>query len=182
MSIPVVIGGPSGVGKEWFCKFLEKKGWLYLEADQYPKDGIEELGLRALWNQFWYHCDAHSLATELKTRQDKNQYVGVVLSLPGHAIPSTKHLQAAKGYLLIRFLYGDPGFCLAAFLDRERTTGRNLPASHWDRHNEGVFSVLSTSPYHPYLINVFHSDGQRFLWKKVYDKIKADLITGASAG
>ena len=178
MSIPLVIGGPSGVGKSSFCEFLRKEGWLYLEADQYEheKDGIDELGLRAAWNQFWNCHDARALADELMRRQNDSQSAGVVLSLPSCAVPSVQHLQAAKGLLLIHFLYGDPRFCLAAFAGRERATGRNLPALqlHWDGNNKTVFMTLSTSPYHSHLINVFHEDGQRCSWKEVYDKIRAE--------
>jgi hypothetical protein len=167
MDAPLVIGGPSGVGKSCFSSFLEQQGWLYLEADQVPKDGINELGLRIPWDQFWNFRDAELLAKELKSRQAAKRCKATVLSLPSCAVPTPDHLTAAETTLRIRFLYGDPRLCLKAFLDRERATGRNLPATHWDDHNKDVFRILSTSVYHSYLVDVFHADGTRHPWDRI---------------
>jgi hypothetical protein len=89
MDVPLIIGigGPSGVGKSCFCRFLQKKGWLYLEADQDETDGIDELGIRAPWDAFFNDGQNQPLAEELSNRMADGGNSGVVLALPSCACP-----------------------------------------------------------------------------------------------
>ena len=167
MNLPLILGGPSGTGKSSFGKFLELKGWLYIEVDQFPRDGIANARLRSEWDAFWNQCNANPLARELNKRKEDGGAKGVLLSLPGTAVPSLDHLRAADGVALIRFLYGHPRYCLKAFLDRERAREKPLDEAHWDANNPGVYCALSRSAYHPYLIQVFREDGQRIPWEDV---------------
>jgi hypothetical protein len=144
---------------------------LYLEADQYPKDGINELGLRFSWDLFWNNHDPHNLAGELVDRRTTGQNGGVVLSLPSLAIAGERHLAAAKNILTIRFLWGDPKFCLNSFLEREQRDGRHFDAVHWHKNNDGAFDILSKSLYAPYRRVVFASDGKRIRWEDVLQKL-----------
>jgi hypothetical protein len=161
MTTPRIISGPSGVGKSSLGKFLASTGWLHLEADQHPKDGIDELSLRSEWDAFWCRRDPRALSDEL-TRRGKD-HAGVILTLPSGAIPRPELISASAARLTIRFLWGDPRNCLREFLDREKESGSNLPASHWDENNREVFKQLSQSVYHPHLIDVFDSQGARIL-------------------
>ena len=161
-TLPVILGGPSGVGKYEFCRFLEGKGWVYLEADETEKrhkSGIDQLGLKSSWDAFWTQANPEPLARELSSR--KQQSSNIVLSLPSKAIPSPKHIEQSKGILSIRFLYGDPRFCLDGFLEREKKLKRGFDESFWAGNNGQVFCSLATSPYRPFLIDVFASDGSR---------------------
>ncbi len=164
---PLIITGPSGVGKSSFCKYLESKGWLHLEVDQHPKDGVDELNLRIEWDAFFNRGNPDLLVKELGRRLRESKSAGVVMSLPSGAIPSPSPLSASRDKLLIRVLYGDPRYCLESFVERERRTGRGLPPSHWDGNNSDVFKTLSTSPYHHLLVDVFEADGSRKSWETV---------------
>lgn len=157
--MPLVLGGPSGVGKSTLCDYLKQQGWLYLEADQYPLDGIDELNLRTEWNEFWDRGDAALLADALMRR--KGTHVGVVLSLPSGAVPPAERLHQNAAFLTMRFLWGEPSLCRTAFIEREKHSGRNLPVRVWDTNNPAVFRMLSSSAYAPFLVNVFTLDGMR---------------------
>ena len=174
MNVPFIIGGPSGVGKSCFCRFLQEKGWLYLEADHDKKDGIDELGIRAPWDAFLNDRHNQPLAEELSNRMALGGNSGVVLALPSRAVPTPGHLSQPEGVLRIRFLYGDPRFCRASFLAREKETGRGLDENHWDTNNCKAFEILSTSPYHPYLVDVFDAEGSRLPWNDVLMRINPD--------
>jgi hypothetical protein len=169
MITPRILTGPSGAGKSFLGKFLESEGWLYLEADQHPKDGIDELGLRSEWDAFFGRRDPRALSDELIRRAEK--HTGVILTLPSGAIPCPDLISASEAELNIRFLWGDPRNCLRAFLDREKKSGRNLPASHWDSNNGEVFKRLSQSAYHPYLVDVFDSQGVQIPCRELAQRI-----------
>lgn len=157
------------MGKSSFCKYLAELGWLYLEADQKNVDGIDALGLRAEWNEFYGDHKYLTLAQKLQALGAEHK--GVVLSLPSAAIPKVPLIRASNEFLGVRFLWGDPRWCLRDFLARERATGRNLPASHWDAHNKGVYSTLCTSEYQPLLIDVFDSSGRRLPYERIEEGI-----------
>lgn len=169
--LPLIITGPSGVGKSSFCEFLQSQSWLYLEADQEGRNGIDELRLRQEWDDFWGGGNARPLAGELKRRMTEGNYNAVVLSLPSGAIPSPELMQKAKDLLAIRILYADPRYCLRSFIERERRTGRGLSSEHWDQNNQEVFKKISTSSYHWLLVDVFEADGERVPWSEVLSKI-----------
>lgn len=167
--IPLIIGGPSGAGKSEFGKHLQACGWLHLEADQFPKDGINELGLRNEWNAFWNDSKPQNLADALKSRAKGRK--GVVLSLPSVAIPSIELIAQCEQGLKIRFLWGDPRYCLSSYLDRERKSGRGLTPSLWDANNRRVYEQLSSSGYHRYLVDAFDTNGARLSNAEVQEKL-----------
>ena len=83
---PLILGGPSGVGKSRIGADLAGQGWLYLEADEYSDGGIDRFGLRESWILFWSHQRPFRLVAELQERS--RNHVGVVLTLPSCAVPS----------------------------------------------------------------------------------------------
>lgn len=175
LSSPLIISGPSGVGKSTFGQYLESQDWMYLEADLTDADGIDVLGLRNPWDAFWEKYDARPLSSELTERKNKEGKAGVVLSLPSCAIPSPAHLIKSQDLMSIRFLYGAPSYCLAAFLSRESGSGRGLDEAHWKQNNERVFSTLCNTEYIPYRINVFETDGGRIPWETVLSAITSGM-------
>ncbi len=79
------LGGPSGSGKSSFAsKYLTSLGWIHLEIDQHPKDGIAEQKLRAEWDSFYADHNPTSLHEELLRRADRAP--GIVLSFPGNLV------------------------------------------------------------------------------------------------
>jgi len=85
MSLPIVLGGLSGSGKSSLGEYLERiRGWLHLEADQEGRDGIDELGLREVWNRFYERYDPIPLAQELERRRGIEGRVRVILTLPSN--------------------------------------------------------------------------------------------------
>lgn len=169
MNRPIILSGPSGVGKTKFCEYLQEKGWLYLEADVPPRDGIDELDLRRAWNSFWEDRSPHLLAEELRNRRLES--CGVILSLPSQAIADISLIEQSEPMLKVRFLWGDPRWCLRDFLERERRTGRNLGIDHWKENNSKIYLKLRDLRYERYLVNVFEDDGTRKPLRQVEKQI-----------
>lgn len=160
MKPPVILSGPSGVGKTTLCKYLQKKGWLYLEADLLPpKDGIDELSLRSEWDSFWINKTPQILSARL--RELAADHVGVILSLSSRAIAEIPLIAASEPMMKIRFLWGDRDRCRCSFLARELQNGGNLGVKHWNENNELSCRTLSLPQYEPYLVNAFAVDGSR---------------------
>jgi len=165
------LGGPSGSGKSHFCKeyLALKKRWLHLEIDQYPRDGIEEHGLRAEWDGCYHNLTPEPLHNELLRRAQKSKYV--VLSFPGNLIFSDQHLFAGCQFFSFAYLYGTPANCLKAFLEREQATPRGLDRAHWDTNNYVAYGLLSRSINHPLLIQAFDRLGGRRNPQTIYSDI-----------
>ncbi len=172
---PLLLGGPSGVGKSTFCAALQHKGWVYLEADQSPLDGIDEIGIRDEWDHFWNHGSAERLhAVLVRIAMDAGK-TNIVLSLPSGAVPSSTRILSSLDLLSIRFLWGNPQYCLRDFLARELLIGRNYNELHWRNNNSHAISLLSEPFYAPYLVEVFDADGARLEYKTLLWKLQGSL-------
>src|SRR5437867_11626212 len=96
------LGGPSGSGKSSFAsEYLTSLGWIHLEIDQHPKDGITEHKLRAEWGSFYANHNPTSLHKELLRRAGRSP--GIVLSFPGNLIFSPEHIHAVANHFRIAY-------------------------------------------------------------------------------
>lgn len=156
--------GPSGAGKSKFGQYLNKRRhWLHLEIDRYPDgDGIDIENLRRPWDLFYKSRDPAELAVELRGRINRHSRMGCVLSFPSGVVLSTEHIAAArKESIRVAYLYASAAHCINAFLERERSSGRNLSLDHWLENNRKPYLLMSRPEFEPHRTHVFTIRGAR---------------------
>lgn len=170
MSKILFLGGPSGSGKSHFAsEYLTSRGWVHLEIDQFPNDGISEHGLRTLWDAFLLRFDPIPLREELLVRAAGAE--GIVLTFPSTLVFLPQHFRTAEGSFEIAYLFGLEAYCLTSFLKRESERGGELGVAHWRANNAKVFSELKCPENRPLLVNVFHEDGTRRDPKEIFEDL-----------
>jgi len=159
--VPILfVLGPSGAGKTTFGRCVKTNlDFLWIDIDPMPNvDGIDLAGLRTEWDEFFNACHAGAIATTLRGRVSKGGTRGAVLTFSSLVVFSSPQLAALKkAGIRVLILYGSQEDCLAAFLKRERETGRNLTEEHWRRHNCDTHKRLGDSSYDPYRVTVFQA-------------------------
>jgi hypothetical protein len=170
MSKILFLAGPSGSGKSFFAShYLSKRGWLHLEIDRFPENGIDVENIRSEWDDFLNRLRPDPLHRVLLGRAGSP--TNVVLSFPGNLVFSPDHLRAGQGNFSFAYLYGHPAHCLQAFLDREQATRRGLGADWWNSNNLTTFGYLSLSFNHPLLIETFTANGGRRDPEQIYGDV-----------
>jgi len=171
-----LIFGPSGAGKSSFGKWLAtEQNWIHLEIDRYPlpEDGIDANELRHEWDEFYCRKNARLLGDALRQRFRAHSNASVALTFPGTFVLSREHMVAATdtGVRTV-YLYGSAAHCVAAFLNREQHTGRNLDLNHWIAHNCVSYNQLTSDPaFGPYKIDVFTRAGIRRRHADVFEAL-----------
>jgi len=148
--------GPSGVGKSTLAAWAAHDlGILHLEIDRFPDgDGIDLEGLRGEWDAFWMRADARPLAGVLASRAAGRP--GVILSFPSGVVLSSRQPAAATQVgIRIMVLYGTGAECMAAFLERERGSGRGLGVDHWVLNNAQSYAAFSAPDFAPHRVTAF---------------------------
>jgi hypothetical protein len=151
--------GPSGAGKTTLGQWLaEDLHFLRIEIDQWPADGIDRANLRPEWNEFWDRCQAGAIASTLRARVLNDGARGAVLTFPSRVVFSVQQLAVLEqAGIRVLVLYGSEDDCLAAFLRREKESGRNLTEEHWRRNSCDTHKLLADSSYAPYRVTVFQA-------------------------
>jgi hypothetical protein len=161
MALPIVLGGPSGSGKSSLGEYLDRiKRWLHLEADQEGKDGIDELGLREVWNRFYERYDPVPLAQELERRRAVEGRVRVILTLPSMHLCAA-HLEGAFSPLLIQFLAGPAWASLRSRTKRELAKNAVPGEAHWCENNKAILEAFTKPAYARHKIVAFQQNGRR---------------------
>src|SRR5262249_17388895 len=153
----VFLLGPSGAGKSQLATWIaEDLGFVWIEIDRFPKDGIELAGLRKEWDTFQESGQATEMASTICDRVKLAQKDGAILSFPSTLVLPICHIEAAERQG-IRFLilYGTGAVCLEAFLRRERESGRGLDAEHWILNNAASYAEISRPEYSKYRLMAF---------------------------
>lgn len=166
--------GPSGAGKSHIAElFADSINALWLEADIWRRDGIDALSLRTEWDEFLGN-NYQAICDEFTRRAALQGKTGVVISLPGFPILTTRHALRTRAQARIIYLTGTPGQCLDSFLSREKKTGRNLGIPHWAQNTTDFFSALERSDISPLSIRNFASDGSYRPFEDVFSEIMRD--------
>lgn len=162
-NVPILfVLGPSGAGKTTLGERVEKDlDFLWIEIDPMPEvDGIDRADLRAEWDEFWIGCQAGAIASSIRARVLKKGARGAVLTFSSRVVFSTPQLASVEqAGIRVLVLYGSQEDCLAAFLKRERESGRNLTEHHWRRNNCDTHKLLGDPSYEPYRLQVFQAGG-----------------------
>lgn len=166
------LGGLSGSGKSSFARnyLMGRRGWVHIEIDADGEDGIDKNGLRVAWDAFHDRHNPGLLHQELSGRAGGHTHV--VLSFSSMMIFSENHLESGRGFFHFAYLYGEPGQCLQAFLDRERDRGSGLGTPHWDSNNINLICRLKEPRNRGLVIEAFAPSGER----RNPDDIYADIL------
>jgi hypothetical protein len=152
--------GPSGAGKSQLGQWIgEDLHFLWIEIDRWPEgDGIDLADLRAEWDAFWNTCEAAAIATTLRARVLAKAAHGAVLTFPSRVVFSMPQLASLEqAGIRVLVLYGTEEDCSAAFLKRERESGRNLTKEHWLGNNCDIHKLLGDPSYERYRIEAFQA-------------------------
>jgi hypothetical protein len=154
----LLILGPSGVGKTTIGEALAKQThMLHLDFDQYPKDGVDEEGLRAEWDAFLEQRPA-ALADAVLAKVDAGSFRGAVITCPSGVVLSGDEILDAErcGFRAV-VLFGPPAACRAAFLNGPHS---GLGAAHWDLNNRR-YAVFGSPELESYRVAVFRRTDRR---------------------
>lgn len=166
--------GVSGAGKSYFSEYAAGHlGFFHYEIDQTPHDGITHFGLRSQWDTFLKESKAGPLIKELTKRACMSGCPGAILSFPSNLLAqiTQDHVEALDGKAKLIVLTGEPEFCKRAFLQREQETGRNYPATVWETNNRPLYTVMEQKWLMPFLVSVFHANGQRKTVQELVDLV-----------
>jgi adenylate kinase family enzyme len=168
-----LILGPSGVGKSAFGEWLAvEQNWLHLEIDRHPEDGIDLNSLRPEWDDFYLDGKVERFGEAVHKRLDLDAKANAVLTFPGNLILSPDQMVAATlvGIRTI-YLYGSEARCIAAFLNREQQTGRNLDRHHWITNNCVSYKRMSEPAFRSYRTEVYTHSGTRRPHAEVFERL-----------
>ena len=176
-----LILGPSGAGKSSFGEWLvAERNWLHIEIDRYPDgDGIDLIGLRHEWNEFYKNRDAKCFREAVHRYCLEVNKTSSVLTFPGNLVLHSDHITAAlqEGIRTI-YLYGSAAHCISAFLKREQQTARNLDLAHWMAHNRDPYLRMSEPVFAPHRIHVFTHTGVRITHTDVFETLLKEMHGG----
>ena len=169
--------GPSGAGKTTLGQWLaEDLHFLWIEIDQWMTDGIDRANLRPEWNEFWDRCQNGAIASTLRARVLNDGARGAVLTFPSLVVFSVQQFAVLEqAGIRVLVLYGSEEDCLAAFLKREKESGRNLSDEHWRKNNCDTNKLLADSSYAPYRVTVFQT--ARFLGRAALVAVVRERVT-----
>ncbi len=141
----IFIFGPSGVGKSTLGNWLaEDLGFLHLEVDCHPQDGIDLAGIRNEWEEFCSKLDGQPLCRLLRERIRSAELRAMVVSFPSTVCFNKVFMEVLRNNKVTPLiLLGSKQNCIDSFLRREASTGRGLDIEHWLRYNSNYDNFAS---------------------------------------
>lgn len=167
-----LVTGLSGAGKTQVCEWLAQDGFLHLDGDVREANGIDRLGIRSEWNQFWNRGEPQRLAMALRARARKVGAHGALLSLPSTAVFTVERVARTRAIdLRLIVLFGTPQNCIRAFLEREKKMPGPMGDADWHRNNDHVYEQYVNSAFDSVRIEAFRPDGLRWSRKEIVKMI-----------
>jgi len=155
---------------------MTRAGYLHLDGDLRHANGIDRLGLRSDWNQFWNRGEPQRLAEVLQARAINAGAAGSLLSLPSTALFTAQRVAATRAVgLRVIVLFGSPENCVRAFLERERRMPQSLTEAHWHRNNDHVHAQYVDSAFDAVRMDAFKPDGSRWPRDEIVDMFMGRL-------
>jgi len=156
--LPIIfVLGLSGAGKSTLGdSFQEKFNYLHIEQDGMTENGIDKWGFRAEWNNHRKFFKTRELTEKLERLAQQYNRVGVILTFDSTVTPTVEEIARSKNAgINTVILLGTKEECLASFLNREQSNGRNLDEAHWHRYNTVSYKRFNKPEYLPYLLSAF---------------------------
>jgi hypothetical protein len=111
----------------------------------------------------------------VRVRAKAARAAGAVLSFPTFGFSRAQLDAGAAVGISTLILYGSEERCLAAFLERERRTGRGFGAARWHQYNDEPLRVFGGPDYAEKRIEAFKPDGSRWLREEMVGMVKERL-------
>jgi energy-coupling factor transporter ATP-binding protein EcfA2 len=176
----VMLLGPSGAGKSSLAQALCGLGWLLIEADQYPEDGIKVQKLAHEWGAFFEGSNPIPLRDTMRQRAKAKGCSGAVLSLTSMVTIEAQDLAtAAEVGLHGIVLFGSQDDCLRSFLEREKQNNRGLGEAHWRQCNEPYYPYFEAPAIERFRIETFTPDGQHRPIGELLEAVAVKTASGA---
>jgi len=168
--------GLSGAGKTQACEWMVHEGFLHLDGDVRDQNGIDLLGIRSEWNQFWNGGNPQNLAAVLRERAEEAKAAGALLSLPSTALFTSDRLTSARDVdLRTIMLFGPPADCIRAFLKREQKMRKPMSEADWHSNNDHVYDRYVDPVFDIVRLNAFKPDHSRWSREELVNILKARL-------
>jgi hypothetical protein len=162
--VPVLLlVGPSGSGKttlgDWIAADL---GFVHLDVDQYPAQGLDVEQLRVHWDRLWKSREPDDFAGAVRARAARAGRRGTVVSFPCDVMMHMLHIRDAEASgMSTVVLYGSGAECAGAWSERERRAGRRADQPFWAANNMHPYMLYSYEDYAPYRVSTFEGSGRR---------------------
>ena len=155
--------GPSGSGKSYLSKLLEKDKFLYVHIDtDSGRRTFVANGFPSEWDDDFHKVNLAHLVGELRDRLD-NEDEGVVVSLPTvHVFTPEKLVEAAQLGVTPVVLWGKQEDCIRAAEKRIHKKGRPFNLHRYKRLNGPTFRAYGSPEYGAFRVEAFREDGSRY--------------------
>jgi len=164
--------GLSGTGKTSIGEHMAShQNWLHLDLDPINGEGLEKSGLSRDWLEFKSQKNSKPIIEELTSRYKAANKAGIIVTFSSTRIVESDVIESVKGRIKIFYLSGTKDHCLNSFLEREKTSSRNLDSDHWIKFNDKLLNFLSRRKIAPYKIETFKTTGQRRPIKELLHEI-----------
>jgi len=159
----IFIFGPSGVGKSYLSKMLQKKMFLYVHIDTDSENkSFAANGFPSEWDEDYHKVDPTHLVGILLARLH-NEHAGAIISFPTvHVFTHEKLVAAARIGVTPLVLWGKHEDCVRAAQDRIKKKGLKFNSCRYERLNEPAFRAYVCPEYDAFRIEVFQQDGSRY--------------------
>ena len=159
----VRLNGPSGVGKSYLSKMLQKKLFLYVRIDTDSRNkSYAANGFPSEWDKDYNRLDPDHLVRILLDRLHEG-HAGAIISFPTvHVFTHEKLVSAARIGVTPLVLWGKQEDCVRAAQERIRKKGRRFDARRYERLNEPTFRAYARPEYDAFRVEVFQQDGARY--------------------
>lgn len=159
----IFVFGPSGVGKSYLSKMLQKKAFLYMHIDTDSRNkSFAANGFPSEWDQDYHKVDPAHLVSILLDRLH-DEHAGAIISFPTvHVFTHEKLVAAAHIGVTPLVLWGKHEECVRAAQERIKKKGLRFNASRYERLNEPTFRAYVRPEYDAFRVEVFQQDGSRY--------------------
>lgn len=158
----LLVLGPSGVGKSYLSKKLEKKGFLYVHIDTGNSHSFKENGFPADWDNDFLKVDFDMLVDVLQNRLSYED-IGAIISFPTVFLFTPEMLdKASQSGASPILLWGSRDHCEKAAQKRIKNKKQNFNAPQYDKLYKPAFLTYASRGYDKFRVEAFQNDGSRF--------------------
>jgi adenylate kinase family enzyme len=157
------IFGPSGVGKSFLAKQIEKCKFLCVQIDTDSSSRtFAANGFPSEWDQEFMKMEVEYLLCTIRSRIN-DQHAGAIISFPTTFIlTSEKLIAAVQNEAIPVLLWGSKEHCIRAAKERIEKKGLPFDLSRYEERNDPTFQIYSLPEYDAFRLQAFQENGNRF--------------------